>query len=299
MPTWVLLALLSPAIYTVVNFIDKFVLEHKVKDYRGMPIYGAITGFFFATVLWLIFSQPTLGIRDGSLMIASGILTMMGYALYFHVLSKNDASYIIAMLQTTPVFTLLFALAFLNEHLNMNQLLGFVLVLGSVMGLSLTKDTRRFRFNTDLLIILLANVIFALSSIIVKFTENVHGFLPVLIYESWGIALGGLILFGFFGSVRKAFLDSLRTVGKPVLAIMFANEGIFIISKVIQFLAILSGIVSIVSLLGTTQVFYGIAYGVALSLVAPKLFHEDVTFHGVFRKVSYSIVLFVGIYLIR
>jgi len=295
---WIWLALIAPAIYTIVLFIDKYVVEHKVKDHRGMPIYGAVTATAFGTLVWLFAGQPILSSRNALLVLASGMLSLWGYAFYFKALSKNHASFVIALLQTTPIFTLALAYLFLHERLSGVQLLGFVLVFGAVVALSIERSDEKFRINSALWLILLANILFALANIAIKFTIDLNGFAPILIYESWGLAIGGLVLVVGFPAIRRAFWASFRGVGPKVLSIMFLNEGIFIVSKAITFFAILLGPVALVSLLSSTQVFYGIMYGIALTLIAPRIFHEQTAFSHVWKKILFTLILFGGIYLL-
>ena len=105
MNNWLYLALLAPAVYTVVNFIDKYVVEHKVKDYRSMPIYGSLVGLVVGTLFWIAVGFPLLSFFDAVLVISTGVLTLFGYALYFNALSKSQTSYVIGLFQLIPLIT--------------------------------------------------------------------------------------------------------------------------------------------------------------------------------------------------
>jgi drug/metabolite transporter (DMT)-like permease len=157
---WVWLALAAPALFTAVNFIDKYVVEHKVKDYRGMPIYGAIAAVVFGTIVWLLAGQPVLSTRNGLLVLSSGVLSIWGYSFYFRALSKNQTSLVVALLQTTPIFTLLLAYILLGERLSPTQVLGFVLVLGAVTAMSVERTDKAYAFSSAFWLILVANVFF-------------------------------------------------------------------------------------------------------------------------------------------
>lgn len=298
MESWFLLALVAPAIYTVVNFIDKYVVEHKVKDYRGIPIYGAVVGLFTGCAIWLISGFQLLPALDATIVLSTGALTLFGYALYFNALSKSETSYVIGLLQLTPVFTLIISYFIIGEAISAQQLVGFTLILAAVIALSVKKEREKFKFNQAFYFIIIANVFFAFSSVLIKLAINANSFTEILIFESWGIALGGLILFVSMPSVRNAFIKTTREVGGKVLSIMFVNEFIFIISKVITFLAISLGPVALVSVLSGTQVFYGVIYGLALTAIAPKLFNEERDTKILFKKFLLMSVLFFGILLL-
>ncbi len=294
---WITLSLLAPLIYTVVVFVDKFVVEHKVKLSLGMPGYGAISATMFGTIVWLFAGISGVGSKNALLILASGCISMFGFALYFYALAKSQTSYIIALLQTTPLFTLVFSYLLLDERLSTQQLLGFVLVFIAVIGLSVDKVESRLKVDAAFWSILLANVFFALASIVVAYTSDSVAFMPLLALESWGIAIGGAMLLLLVRQVRTAFINSFKTVGRQTLRIVFFNEGLFIFVKALSYFAITLGPVSLVNVLGGTQVFYGFMAGVLLSRTYPKYFKEDLGRRELIFKLCFSMVLFGGILL--
>lgn len=295
---WLFLALLAPAIYTVVNFIDKYVVEDKVDDYRGMPIYAAVVALVFGTSFWFAMGRPVLSFQDAALVVGSGMLTMYGFALYFRVISQNHTSLVIMLLQLTPVFSLVLSFLVLGEIITLRQFIGFLLVLASVMAVSVKRGAKVLELSSAFYQILVADIIFAITGVLIKFTINANSLAKIVSYESWGIFLGGLTLFLLFPTVRHAFLTSFKSVGKPVLVILFFNEVLFIISKALTFLALALGPVALVSVLGSTQVFYGILYGSLLTFLAPATFQEDITLGGLLKKTILAVILLGGIWLI-
>jgi len=295
---WFYLALLAPAIFTIVNYIDKYVIVSKVRDYRGMPVYGAITAIVFGTIFWLFSGTPILSLRDALLVISAGFISLIAYYLYFNALSKNETSFVIILFQVQPVFVLILSFLFLKETITAQQFIGFSLIISSAIGLSLKKDLEKIRLSSSLYTILAVDFLLAISNILIKFTIDANSFSKILSYESWGLALGGLVLYLFFEHVRKAFRESFRSVGKKVLGIMFLNEGIFIIGKAVNFLAISLGSVALVSVLGSTMTFYGILYGIILTMLAPKIFKENLTKEAISKKILFSLILLLGIYLL-
>lgn len=158
MSKWIVLSLIAPAIYTCVNFIDKYIVEHKVKDSRGMPIYALIVALIFGTTVWLLSGMPLLNGRNGLLVLSSGFITMLGFALYFFALSKNHTSYIIALLQTTPLFTLILSVLVLDDKLSLLQLAGFALIFSAIIGLSIDRVEKKVKFNSAFYAIIAANI---------------------------------------------------------------------------------------------------------------------------------------------
>lgn len=293
--SWLFFALLAPALDTLVIFMDKYVVEHRVKDSHAMPIYLGLAAAIIATILWLAFGMPGLNAHNGLLLLASGISCAWAAALYFHALLKSEASYINAVLQTTPIFILILSILFLDQPLGWLQVVGFVLVSASVMGMSVDHVERKIKLDTAFYQILGANGLFAVAYILVAFTADVPGLLPIMIYGSWGVALGALSLFIVFGKVRRSFLSSFRGMGKSTLSLILLNESVMAFSQAIAFLAITLGPVALVGVLNGTQVFYGLLLGLVLTRLFPKIFHENIDKRAMKIKGILSIVLFIGV----
>jgi len=79
---------------------------------------------------------------------------------------------------------------------------------------------------------------------------------------------------------------------------MFSNELIFVIAKSITFFAYSIGTASLVSVVGSTQVFFGVVYGCLLTIFFPKIIKEDISKEELLKKVIAAVVLFVGLWLV-
>jgi drug/metabolite transporter (DMT)-like permease len=295
---WIVLSLLAPAIYAGNSFIDKYVLERKIRHASGMPIYSTAAALVLGTAAWLLAGMPVLGARDGWLLVASGMTTLYALTLYFYALRHNHTSHIITLLQTVPLYTLLLSAVFLGERLNGGQLAGFLVTLCAVMGLTVTKFDRRLRLGRGFWAMAGANLLFATSALLVAYTVELEAFMPTLIYQSWGLALAGLTLFVSLPAIRRAFVKSFRHTGGVTLSIMFLNETLFNIANALTFLAISLGPVALVTVLGGTQIFYGLLFGVVLSVLFPGTFKEGLTKYQLAKKVIFSALLFGGVALI-
>lgn len=296
---WLFVALLAPAIYTVVNFIDKYIVEKHVKDSRGMPIYGTIMGFAMGMIFWVYTGFPIIGFRDTMLALLTGALTIWGAALYFKAISNENASKIIILFQMTPMMVLLLSSMFLHDTISIKQFIGFIIILSAALAVSNEGKKQSFKLSSAFWLILAVDFFWSITAILAKFTIEANSFQSVLAFESWGIGLGGIILYLFFPSIRNAFHKNLRTIKKHILGVMFLNEGIFVLAKTLTFFAYSLGPTALVSVIGSSTVFYGILYGWILTLIAPKIFKEDISKSGLLRKLILSIILLIGIILVN
>lgn len=296
---WLFFALLAPLIYAIVVDFDKYILEKQISDYRGMPIYSAIVAPIFGLLLWIITGFPVLNFRDTTLVIFTGMLTLWGLATYFKALSKDEASKITFLFQITPLITLIMSYLFLKQSINSTQLLGFLLILIATIGVSLNRNQVGFKLSSTFFLILLTDFLWASAFVLFKFVVDGSSFSKVVSYESFGIGLGGLVLYKLFPSIRRVFTKTNKKIHKKVLGFVFVNEGLFVLSRLCTYLAISLGPVALVDVVGGTQVFFAILYGWILTLIAPKIFQEEISGEGLFKKISMGVLVLVGLWLVQ
>src|SRR5262249_41167526 len=144
---------------------------------------------------------------------------------------EEETSYVIFMFQMVPVFVIVLSYVMLHETISGKQLLGFFLILFSALALSRERGQKIFRLSRRFWWLVMMDFLWALASVLITFAIHVNSFSKILSYESWGIGLGGLLLYIVFPSVRRSFNQIIRTVRKKILAVMFVNEGWYVLSK--------------------------------------------------------------------
>lgn len=298
---WLFPSLLAPAVYALVVFIDKYLLEKEIKDYRGMPIFASIAGFISGTIIWIIAGFPVLTFFDGLLVITTGILTAISFAAYYEAVSSEEASNINLLFQMFPVIILILSFLFLRETINIRQIFGFGLILSSVLGVASNGKQRngRFHLSKAFYLILIYDIFLAISAVLMKFAINKNSFADVLAYQSWGVGLGGVALYIFSSKIRIAFKNTIKTVRKIALGIMFFNEFVFVIGRSLTYFAFSLGSTALVSVLEGTQVFYGVFYGMLATIFIPRVLKENISKTTTTKKILFSIILFLGIWLIN
>lgn len=296
---WIFLALLAPLVYAVTNFIDKYVIGIKVKDVRGLTIFTTIMAALFGTGFWFFVGRPMLNTHDSLIVLSTGVLGVYALYFYFMALSKNATSHVVILFQIIPALSLVGAYLFLHEKITAGQMSGFILILFSALVISFKKEEGKFRLSPAFWYMLAADFLWSASYVLVKFAISANSFTKILSYESWGLFLGGASLFVFFPIIRNAFFESVKTVGKGTIGVVFMNEAFFVVAKSLTFLALSSGPVALVTVLAGTQVFYGIIFGLFLTLMFPMIFNEDISKKGLFKKMMCAVIMLVGIYLIQ
>lgn len=299
MNNWLFFALFAPATYAVVNFIDKYLIESKVKDYRGMPLYSAIAGFVFGSVIWGIYGFPTLPWFEAIIVIITGILSVTAATLYFKALAQEETSIIIILFQISPIFSLILSFLILGEQISATQMTGFGLILVAAVGASIKSTRKTFSLSPAFWLIMTTNFMWACSNILFKFVSGNHNFSSLLVYEGWGFGVGGILICIFYPPAKKAFVENVRQVGKTVMSVIFINEAIFVVARLLTYFALTLASVALVVVIGSTQVFFGLVYGMILTLFFPKIFKEKTNPKNLFKKMAFGSLAILGIYLVQ
>ena len=297
--SWLFFAIMSSAVYAMTNFVDKFLLEKEVKDYRGLVIYTSIIGFIFGSLFWMVFGFLTLPLFDALLVVGSGILTIWGLALYFRALTEEKTSTVIILMQMVPVITLFMSSTFLQEKISTFQLVGFILIFLSTISISLQKEKLKTRLSKALIFMLIADCFWAGSNVLFKFVVSQATFSQLVPYESIGISLGGLMLYILFTEIRNAFHQTQQSGSKKTILFITLNEILFLVAKMLGYFAISLGPVSLVGVVGSTQIFFGIYFGWILTLLIPNTYQEDLSASGIVKQIFFAIIVFGGMWLMQ
>jgi len=295
---WILLALLAPLIYAVNVFVDKYLISSKIKNYRSLPVFGIFLAVPAAVIFWVLSGFALLNFKDSLLIILTGMLTIWAFSFYLEALIKEETSLLIILIQLIPVIVLTLAYFILGETISLKQLFGFGLLLASSILISIKKDKSKFRFTRALVFILIADFLWASAYILVKFASSSLSFSSLIMYESLGVLIGGLGSVFFVSSIREAFLNTIRKIEKPVLGAVLFNESLYLGAKIITYLAVSMGPPALISVLGSTQIFYGIFLGIILTMLLPKVFKENLSKQELYKKMFLGAVTFVGVVLL-
>ncbi|MEP6984866.1 MAG: hypothetical protein ABI970_04675, partial [Chloroflexota bacterium] len=101
--SWLIYALLAPFVFTIVNFVDKLILEKHVRNPASMIPYITVMAFLSGCVLWGVTGFPILAFRDVAIVMFTGILVSIGTLLYYRALAREETSKIIVLIQIQPV----------------------------------------------------------------------------------------------------------------------------------------------------------------------------------------------------
>lgn len=291
-------SLLSPALFAVNNYIDKFLLE----KFKIHPTVVAIYSGFLTVLAGLIvlfftgfYSADTKSIV---ILISSGFLTGLYLLPYCKGLSLDETSRIVPLFQLTPVFVLIMSFFLLGEKLSLGQYVGSLIII--VAGFLITAEKLNgniFALRPAFWYTALSCLMFALAQVLYKFGVQKIPFWHTLPYESFGIALGAISIL-LFSKNKQLFIKETKRFTRNVYTSMAINEFIYVLSRYTGYFAISLISVSIVSVLSGFQSVFALIYGVALTLFLPKIIKEGISNKTLGIKIFSIAIMFLGLYMI-
>lgn len=300
---WFLIALLPPALWSVTNHIDKYLLAKYFKGggVGALMVFSSIIGVFLLPII--IFLHPeVLRFDSNSLLIAlNGFLYILAVLPYFYALQKDEASITVPIFQLIPVFSYVLAYLVLGETLTRLQMLGGTFIVAGAIGISLDlSEKKKVRFKKEVFwLMFLSSLIFALNFLFFKYFAIQSDFWFTSFWEYIGFAIFATLLMIFVKPYRKQFIDVLKTNKVAVLGINGVNEVVNIIAKISFNFASLLTPVTMVWIVNGLQPFFVFLYGVLLTLLFPHISQEDISKKSLYQKIIAILVMFVGTYLIN
>jgi len=192
-------ALLSPAVFAVVNILDDNLLRGAYENpFFATIISGLIALLPVLSVLFLDISIPSLSIV--LLALLAGFLLVTSYFFYFKAMLVDVPSVTIALWNLSPALVPFLAFFFLGEVLSFFQYIGFILVLGASIVLSLLS-IRRFRLSRAFYFMIAASALTAVVAIMAKYIYGFVSFWDGFIFVSLGMGVGGLFFLLCFKKV--------------------------------------------------------------------------------------------------
>ncbi|MGE5404287.1 MAG: DMT family transporter [Candidatus Saccharibacteria bacterium] len=296
---WMLAALLAPALYSAVNFIDKYILEGTELDYWSLLVFTSVVSLGFALFMWGKAGMPVLPGTVSLFFCLSGALSVWGSVLYFKAISRTSASTIIVLLQLTPVMVLVISYFFLHEELSLIQFAGFFIIIASAVGLiGAIRDKAESSLSYNaVLLIFCADVMWAVSSVLFKIASPSGSVAGAIAYQNLGFALGGIV-FLVLPQLGERVFRLCRSTRMLSLILLFLDTGLFLVGKVCSAYAISRGPVSLVSAVGSTQAIFAILFGWIFGTVAPAIFKENIARRRLLLELIMASAMVLGLWLI-
>lgn len=298
---WFLIALIGPALWAMVNHIDKYIISRYFSGpgVGSLVIFTSASGFIISLVI-MACNVRSIGLETGNALciILNGALLVAAFIPYLYALENEEASWASTLYQLIPIFGYFLAWVFLGEHLNARQLLASFLVIAAAVAISLDLRQKITFKAKPFWLMMLSSLMIALNALIFKVVALNENFWGTAFWEYIGGALFGLALFVCVPLYRRQFISTIRRGKAAVLGINMFSEFLNIGAKLAANFASLLAPLALVWVVNGFQPLIVFVYAVILTLFFPKFGREDMRKQIVIQKLAAMVIMLFGIYLL-
>jgi len=287
---WIVLTLISSALYAFVNIFDKIILNKWIKDPLVPTIIVGFVNLLVALSIFSFHHVPVFSPANIFIAFLVGFLGFLSVITYFKAVQLDDISRVAPLFQLEPIFVSILAAVFLGEVFSISKYVGVsMLVLGALM-ISL-KSFRNIRLGKSFWWMLLTVIIIAISIVLFKRLLEYGDFWTVFAYSRFGMI--PIFFFVLFRSFRN-LIQTAKNHGKRSLVLIAAGESLGVVAMFFSIAAFAFGTATLVNALGSVQPMFILIISIVLSLFLPKVFSEELGKSIIFQKAFAITLLVIG-----
>ncbi len=304
--SWILFALLPPALWAADNYIDKYIIDNYFKKWNPgiLVMFMSLTGLMISILILLsgtsVFNIST---SDVVALLISGAIFTLAVIPSTIALSRENATFIAALFRTGPVFAYFFGLVFLDEVLSLTQIIGVLVVIAGAILISSNLNhkktgSRRIKV-TSMLLMLLSTFMMSVNALIFKaVSTNELPFWQNAFWQHIGLFIGGLLVFLVATSYRKDFIACIKQNGIGVMGWALLSDVIGLGGRISFYYATLFAPLAIVTTLTSFQPVFTLVYGILLSRFIKSYKEKKQSLTQVVQEASAITIILVGVFLI-
>jgi uncharacterized membrane protein len=210
---------------------------------------------------------------------------------------KEEASRIISLMYTFPIFVVILSSLFLNEYLNVQKYLGIILLVASAFLVSYKKMGKKFTVSITVALILFYAFGSASLKVLTKYALYSIDYWSFFYWSLVGDLIGALLLLLSF-RIRKNFIRHMLEIDKKTFLIVLIADVAVWIGYLFLFIATSLGQVSLVTALMSIQPLIVFIFTIILTVRKPKILKEEINKTSLLLKSMAVILILVGSYLI-
>lgn len=300
---WFFIALAGPALWSITNHLDKFLLSRYFKGggAGSLVIFSSLIGFFVMPFIY--FFNPhvlTISPINASLIMLSSVFLVSYIIPYFYALIKDEASIVVPLFQLVPVINYILGFIFLGEVLTIKQVIASLLIVGGGIAIALEITKKKVRIKKEVFfLMLLSSFLFALGQLVFKYIGLQETFWVTSFWGYLGYGIIGVLIFSFYKPYRKQFLHVITENKLSILSTNGLNETINVLAQSTTNFATLLAPLALVNVVSGFQPLFVFLYGIVITLFFPKLGKESLLKKHLLQKIIAIIVMLIGTYILH
>jgi len=289
--SWLILSLAAVFIWTFVNIINKFLLEHKIKNVSFITFTSGMITLVLFTSASLILGKINFSSIIVTIAFAGGAFYSLAVWLYYAALQKEEVSRLVPMFAMNSIFVAILAFFFLSEKLFWHSYLGIILIVTSAVLISQKEHKLKIKLSIAFLLTLFATIILAFRTIALKFATIQSDIWSVLIWVGLGTGATASII--MFSSKKRISVDDKKVAKQLVFVQTFSA-----IAYLMFVWALAIGSATLVSTVVATRHLTVFLLATGISYLFPNIIKEKITKTILLQKLIAIVMAIVGIILI-
>lgn len=298
---WYFYALMGPAIWALLNHLDKYLLGRFFKESAAGPVLVAFTGFaaiMVATII-LLFEPSVFALAPWQAFSAmsAGALLVASYVPYMIAMQRDEASVVASLYRLAPLFVFVLSYTALGESLHPKQLAGGLVTISGSVLLVVDLDKGRYRLNLFTFFLMCAACLLSACTVVIfKFIALEVSFWNSAFWQYIGVGISSISLICSMPSYRSTLFALLRSREAYVLVPITVSGEVFnLLANLAVGFAGLMAPLALVSIVTGLHPLFLLAYGVLFTLFFPTFGSECLTARHVLRKVVSIGVMCAGV----
>jgi drug/metabolite transporter (DMT)-like permease len=295
---WLLISILAPALWAIVNHIDKYVLEKKLNggSIRSLIVFSTMISLpvvIFCAIVWgnvLLVPLPQILV-----MVLVGFLSACAIWSYLVALQKEEATIVAPFFQLIPVFGFAIGYFTLGETLTTMQLLGSLIVLAGALVVGFEHEGgAKFRLKSGFVVLMLiSSISYAVYESLFKILSLESSYIATFFWHHVGLLLIGLTL-NLKKEYRNDFVDLFKNNGMAILGLNIGSELLTLLGNTLVTFAMLSAPIALVMVVTSTHPVFVFLFGIAITLILPKLGREKLSRIHLSQKIFAIVLVVIG-----
>lgn len=267
---WVSIAILSAAIFAVVNIVDSHLLSKRLPSLRAFLLPVGVFQLTFGLLIFWLFPLPKgTDALPILVAVASGLCRATAASAMLYSLRREEVSRVIPVIYAYPILVAIIAVPLLGETLAYLQWLAIIIVVAGAVMVSIKQNPSGTTvwLGKPFLLLLGSSLFFALADIASKYALNYISFWNMFSITVFCLS-GSFLLF----SARPSVINQLVNMKgrNSSLALLSFNEILAPTASVLSLLAMKSGPVSLVSTIIGSRPLFVVIFAFILSRVLPR-----------------------------
>ncbi len=296
---WILPALASPIVYTLVTIGDKRVLSVLRLSLGSFYLYVGLSQLIISAFILLILGWPSAPFSSIAASYGAGFMWGAGLMLMFFVLQREEVSRVTPVWQSSPVFVALLAVVFLDESLPWHGWLGVLLVVSGAVAVSVDLNRSgldAFKVRPTFFMLVAGAVIIGVGQLLLKVGSD-----DLDVWHNMAFRGAGLFTSMAAPWLRPLYIGRLvtwlRTPSNAASVLLTETLGPFI-GNLLLLMAVAAGPVSLVSALFGTRPIWVLVATLLLGLYARQFISERISGRDLVLKSGATGAVVAGVVII-